>query len=202
MVRTSFVSAALTSSALSAGCTRIAATGSPGFDERPVQETVGVVMRDQERFDPAPQRVVGRAFAVEDVVAIGQGFLLDGRQEYGLDMFRVERHGVDLVLGATFHAPFAALAVEKKEKETKNAVVLERRCRREPRGRRPRAAPRASTSRSERVGREGRVEDQGVGFAEQKLLPWQGRKSHTSPKRQRVHSGEDHSFTRWRFGLV
>jgi hypothetical protein len=109
MVRTSSGSVATTSSALSAGCTRLAAT-----DERPVQETVGVVLRDQERFDPAPQLLVGRAFAVEDLVAIGQGFLLDGRQEYGLDTFRVERHEEGLVLGATVHAPSAALAVEKK----------------------------------------------------------------------------------------
>jgi hypothetical protein len=87
-----------------------------GADERPVQETVGVVMRNQERFDPAPQLLVGLAFAVEDVVAIGQVFLLDGRQEYGLDTFRVERHGEDLVLGSIFHALFAAVAVEKNGK--------------------------------------------------------------------------------------
>jgi hypothetical protein len=87
-----------------------------GSDERSVEEAIGFVMGDQERLDPTPQLFVDRAFAIDDGGATGQGFLFEGRQEYGLDAARVERHGVVLAWDATFHAPFVASSVEKKQK--------------------------------------------------------------------------------------
>jgi hypothetical protein len=80
---------------------------------------VGCRVGDQERLDPEPQLVVGRAFAVEHGGAIGRGLLFEGRQEYVLDPARVERHGIVLASGSTFHAPFMAAAVEKNGKRAK-----------------------------------------------------------------------------------
>jgi hypothetical protein len=63
-----------------------------GRDEGPVQEATGHFMGDQERLDPAPQLVVGRAFTVKEGDAMSARTYFEGRQEDGLHAARVERH--------------------------------------------------------------------------------------------------------------
>ncbi len=73
-------------------------TWSVRTDERLIEEAVGLVVSPQERLDPSPQLRIGRALTIQDGGA-GRGLVaFDGRQEHGLNTFRVERHR--MVLGS------------------------------------------------------------------------------------------------------
>src|SRR5271157_1711081 len=83
-----------------------------------------------------------------------------------------------------FHAPFAAVAVEKIERRTNGAVVQERKGQRESGGRGLKAALREPPSRCERVVRESRLAGLGVrvgtsalggsGRPSLRIAPWDG----------------------------
>ena len=68
-------------------------------DDRLVEVAVGLIVGAQERFDPLAQGEIGPAFAVDEGRSAGEVLLFDGREEHGLDAFRVYRHGIVLQWG-------------------------------------------------------------------------------------------------------
>ena len=60
---------------------------------------------------------IGAAFAVKEGRPAGEVIFFDGREEHGLDAFRVYGHGIVLQWGLFFHATFLAGAVERSRKK-------------------------------------------------------------------------------------
>ena len=65
-----------------------------GTDDRWIEERLWPVESVQERLDALPQLWIGRALTVQDRGACRWLVAFDGREEHGLDAFRVERHGM------------------------------------------------------------------------------------------------------------
>jgi len=92
------------------------------IEKRLVQEAVRLVMGDQESFDPRRKSSSAAHSRVEDRRAIGRRFLFEGRQEYGLDASRVERHKLVLAKSGTFPCAVCGPSVSKKLEKGKIAA--------------------------------------------------------------------------------
>ena len=108
-------------------------------DERLVDEIVELVVGLQERIGPLPQLGIAHAFAIQDCGAFREVMVVYSLQENSLRASGQTAWNVAPVKYnqsvPLFRAPFAAGAVEKIERRTNGAVVLERKGRQEPRGR-------------------------------------------------------------------
>ncbi len=83
-----------------------------------VEDAFGLIVGTQERLNPLSQGEISPAFAVYHGRPVGEILLFDGREEHGLDAFRVYGHGMVLQWVLPYHATSAAGAVEKSQKNS------------------------------------------------------------------------------------